>query len=889
MECACLAALPQSPDNTAPIKRISPEDAAGIEGLDIISEDDTWVYYYNDKIEPRIELVLINMHDQGKISDREFAEAMDDPLRERINPGKTVTSRATLSSYFADYTFNCVVEDLMEAYDLSREEARKYIYTRGLRINTTLNPEIQRIMEEEYANLSNFPSIGKYSKDKDGNVLAEDGKVILYNKELLFDEEENYIIPAEEYEWQANGDLLLFKGGKLNFYRTTYGDTVEYTMEFKGMFETDDIVVNENGDTKTILFSRAGHISVPVKYKDRDDDGNLIISAAFFSEKPDAFVKNEDGSLRVPPKYYNLSQRVMQPQSAMVVIDNHSGAIVGMVGGRGIEGKLLYNRATAPRQPGSAIKPLAVYSVALQAGVEGLGNFTTVTPLDDIPISLSNQPWPKNWYSGYRGMTNLRNAVEQSINACSVNMYMQLPPGMSIEFLENMGVTSLVKDGPVNDINASALALGGMTRGISTLEMTAAFATFVNDGVYTPPAPYTTVTNKRGDVILDRRNPETVRVMDESVAQLMTDILRTVVTNGLASAARLTSQPSAGKTGTTSERYDIWFCGLTPKYSASTWIGNDVNIPLDSGSSAASKLWASIMERVGALDERGSFNMNPAYFVSATVDRCSGKFPGELTDLDPRENIRISDYFIKGTEPTENDDAHMLVPVCRHSGYLATPFCSDVVNKICVIRPGGRSWEAMMVEYQFNKLRLDSIPDAVYDVPEFYCPLHNPDVLTYIVSPLYEDGSKLYAGMTYQEIEPEYIYDDWGNIIDIWGNMAVIGEDGRPLRNEDGRMIVYDAVGNHCVADDNGVLHRLDGGEAVTDPFAGMAWKYAPPEDWPPLPPGLVYEVDPATGYVVLDGMSGLPVITEASENPPEEGSEEGAGDESGGNSGENP
>lgn len=852
VEAACLASLPKSPSTLAPIKRIATANVEDPDSLDIITQDADWTIYYNDKIEDRIELVLFNMHDQGKLSDAEYEKACKDKIRDHLNPGLTADSTYEGSTYFADYVVDFVVEDLMKQYGYTRDEARSKVYNGGLQIHSTLNPTIQGIMEEEYANVNNFPSVANLNRDKAGNILGDEGQIILYSKSVLFDGDDNFIIQADEHEWKPDGDLVLFKNNKLNFYKTSVGGNIDYSVEFKNMYQFDDVEKNDSGATRNVLFSRSGVINIPAKYKEKDDEGNLIILADYFKDKPEAFTKNADGTVSVSPDNYDLTQPIMQPQSAMVIVDYSTGYIAGMIGGRGgIEGKLLYNRATNPRQPGSSIKPLAVYSVALQSGVDGEGNYTAATPIDDSPTISGGKPWPKNWYSGYRGVQSLRKAVEQSINCCAVNLFNQLDMEKSISFLQNMGITSLVLEGNVTDRNPAALALGGMCKGVSPLEMAGAYGTFGNFGLHTEPSPYSVVTNKRGDVILTRETPVTTRVMDEAVASLMTDILRTTVTQGLATAAKLNSQPSAGKTGTTSDRYDIWFCGITPKYSAATWIGTDVHICLDSSSTAVTKLWKAVMERVGELDERGTFEMR-GEFVTASVDRFSGMLPTALSSRDPRGGVG-SEIFIKGTEPSQADTWHMVVPVCRETGYLATPSCTDVVNKVCCQRPGGRSWEAYLNAHG-GGLGIRSIPDAVYDIPEYYCPVHNPDAGTYIISPRYSDGIDAYQGMLYDEIEKEYLKDENGNIIDEFGNIAILDAEGKPLLDENGRMIVSDLAGNLCVAGEDGTLIQINGQPAVTDP--GLAEI----STLPPLPVGWHYVIDPATGLVKRDGFTGEPL-----------------------------
>lgn len=722
IECALLASLPQSPNAYAPIKRLATEDVEDFDALDIIDRNDSWTTYYNPDAEDRILLTLYFMHEQGKITDEEYEAAKITPIRDSIDPGSSIIMAET-SSFFADYVVKNVIADLSNEYGMDEEEASDLVYNGGLQIYSTLSLDIQGIVEEEYDKTTNFPAIGYATKDKYGNILDSTGKILLYSMATFFNEDGDFVMSSSEYKWNDDGSLLIYKGNRLNIYKISVKGETDYSVEFKNLYETVD----------GIFYSRAGGAwTIAKEYKNRDDDGNLILSAQFFSDHPGVLSPGENDTLTLDADAYILKQAVMQPQSAMVIMDYENGHIKAMMGGRGVDGRMLYNRATAPRQPGSSIKPLSVYSVALQSGMNGTGDWTAASPIDDAPMKYGGAAWPKNWYEGYTGINTLRNAVEQSINACAVNLWMQLDPQMSVDFLNNMGITTLVEYGTVNDINAAALALGGMTTGISPLEMTGAYGTFGNEGTYIEPICYTSVTNKAGDILLSNE-PITHEVMDPSVSSMMTNILLSTVNNGIASGAKIASQPVAGKTGTTSERYDVWFCGLTPQYSAALWIGNDVNIPMNQGSGAASSLWSKIMQRVCADLPREEFQMT-GEFVSAQVDRLSGKLPSQLSYMDPRGTV-ISEIFIAGTVPTEEDDAHVMVSVCADTGYLATPYCMDIVNKLAVIRPGRMSWEKMLSEYKMDTMTPQSLPDAIYDAPDFYCPLHNPEPGSYPISP----------------------------------------------------------------------------------------------------------------------------------------------------------
>ena len=251
------------------------------------------------------------------------------------------------------------------------------------------------------------------------------------------------------------------------------------------------------------------------------------------------------------------------------------------------------------------------------------------------------------------------------------------------------------------------------------------------------------MTNKYGEVLLEN-TPITTQAMDPGVAFIMTDILRSTVTSGIASAASIGIQPVAGKTGTTTDNFDAWFVGLTPQYAAALWIGNDVSIELSTGSAAASKLWSKIMKQVCAGLTPGSFPSAPENVTSATIDIKSGMQPSDLSALDPQKWTIRSEYFIKGTVPAGIDNVHTYVTICRQSGYLATPMCFDRVSAFGVQRP---------------YIPDPSVADIKYEVPHYYCFIHNPGAEEY---PVNEEAlwSYNWDGMEITEDPPEPEFPD---------------------------------------------------------------------------------------------------------------------------------
>jgi len=725
LECASLASLPQAPDSYALIKKIYPENITNPNNSDILLKGNDFYYVYNDISDSRRENCLKFMNEQGFITDSERSDALATNLKDHLKPSSGSTSE--ISSYFADYVVEQVTNALMEE-GMSEERANRMIYTGGLKIQTTLNSDMQHIAEKEFSNNKNFPSVANLKKDKkNGNIVSDSGSIMLYNYKTYFQPDGDFILNSDEYKKNSDNSLTIYKGKRLKIYNVEVQEKIDCNLQF------NDTYTQEDG----IFYSIDGSIiAIPAKYKTRDDDGNLVIASNLFTEMPKVFKSTSKG-LAISSDYYTMKQKVVQPQSAMVISDPSTGSIKAMVGGRNTVGRLLFNRAIKPRQPGSSIKPISVYGPALQASADAVNSgtsmkfsdssgvsklfgdyFTAASVIDDTPLIIQGKQWPKNWYSGYRGLYTMRESLQQSVNVNAVRIFQQLGVQKSLSFLKKVGVSTIVESsGEANDLNAAALALGGMTKGISPLEMSAAYSTFVNDGKYSEPMAFTKVTNNRGEVLVEN-SPQTTQVMDSGVAFIMRDMLRSVVTHGIGSKAAISKQPAAGKTGTTTDNYDAWFVGFTPQYSAAVWIGNDVNIELSQGSAAAARLWSNIMGKVCAKIPTENYHSKPSNVISVTIDTKSGKLPSSLSSLDPRGTVH-SEYFIKGTEPKTTDNVHSYVTVCSETGYLATPSCPSTRKVLGVKRP-----------YTVSH----SVADIGYEVPHSYCPIHNPDPGKYPVS-----------------------------------------------------------------------------------------------------------------------------------------------------------
>ncbi|WP_039766173.1 transglycosylase domain-containing protein [Caldicellulosiruptor sp. F32] len=298
-------------------------------------------------------------------------------------------------------------------------------------------------------------------------------------------------------------------------------------------------------------------------------------------------------------RYYDKNG-VPQPQAAAVLIDFRTGAVKGIMGGRGnMNAVRLFNRATmSVRQPGSAIKPIAVYALALE---RGYGPWSVIL---DAPFSIGGYA-PKNWYanktgySSYKGYMTLRQALVWSANVPAVKLAYKLGVQNVYENLQKFGFTTLTEE----DKNNLSIAIGGFTYGVKPIELTAAFAAVANGGVYIKPHFITKIEDRYGNTI-NEYSYERKRVMEEKNAQLLTDMLQSVVKTGITIGTSF-NYPVAGKTGTTDDNKDRWFVGYTPDYVLGVWVGEDEPRPLDylDGTNPAVKIFKGIMDKI--VSERG--------------------------------------------------------------------------------------------------------------------------------------------------------------------------------------------------------------------------------------------------------------------------------------------
>lgn len=399
-------------------------------------------------------------------------------------------------------------------------------------------------------------------------------------------------------------------------------------------------------------------------------------------------------------------------QSAMVLIDHKTGQVVGCMGGLGDDvDSVGQNRATqSRRQPGSAIKPIAAVAPALESGI-----ITAATAYDESSTSFGN--YSPNPHSGF-GVVTVRKAIEFSANIVPVKIASELGPSNSVAFLKKLGILTVVsaEDDPKHNDENLSLILGGATIGFTPLDMAAAYATIANDGMYITPTFYTKVEDSNGNIVMEPEQ-ETRRVLSEGNAYILKSILTGPVigADGTASTCRISGQDVAGKTGTTDDNKDRWFCGFTPYYTGATWFGFDqpenlypagANYP-----NRACKLWASVMKKVHA-DLPGARFERPSNIVSARICMDSGK---QATESCART---YTEYFVKGTVPGDCE-GHEKLTICTDTGKIATENCPNTEEKTFIKKP----------EKEDTTLWRTNSGDK-YEVPTETCDVHTKKEIT---------------------------------------------------------------------------------------------------------------------------------------------------------------
>ena len=387
------------------------------------------------------------------------------------------------------------------------------------------------------------------------------------------------------------------------------------------------------------------------------------------------------------------SKRGQDIQSAITIVDNATGHVVALSGGIGEKtGSRGWNRATdTVRPPGSSIKPISVYAPALDMGLLSINTVFDDVPLEahieekdtESPVNAGAEEeepeidtWPDNSYGYNKGLTTVYEAVEDSVNTISLRILQDLvTPQLSYQYLtETFGLKTLVAYKEVNgvifsDIDRAPLSMGGLTEGVSTYEMAAAYGVFANNGIYREPTTFLQVLDSDGHVLLNNDTSGGV-VLKESTVYYINALLENVVSPyGTGKSAQLEGMTVAGKTGTTSSNNDKWFVGYTPYYTAAVWVGYDEMERIQSNSYLAADMWKQVMKPLHEGLEDIGF-LVPEDLVEQKYCKDSGMIATEWCEADPRGGRITKGTFVNGDQPTNYCTVHIPVEVCTASAAI---------------------------------------------------------------------------------------------------------------------------------------------------------------------------------------------------------------------------
>ena len=595
-ECAVIAGITKSPGGYNPIT--NPEANA-----------------------KRREKVLDEMLSLGFITKAEYDEAMaDDPYSRIAEVNQTYVESNNVTSYFVDAVTEQVYNDLIkEGY--SAKQAENLIYRSGIKINTTMDPSIQAIVDEVCSDEENFPRAF----------------------------------------WQLGYQLSIAKAN---------GETIHHSTEMMQKYLNDNNYTDDNyKSTDKMLFRSKAAAEAAIEY----------YKAAVIAEGDN--ILGEKVTLSV------------QPQLSVVIMDQKTGHVKALLGGRGEKNvSKAFNRATAAtRQPGSCFKVLAAYVPSID-----LGTSTLATVQNDAPFAYTNSGneenrLVKNWHEekhGYLGLLNYREGIRWSRNVITVKAMTILTPEVGMDYLLNFGFTTLLpetNEAGYTDVNQS-LCLGGITRGVTNLELTAAYAAIANEGKYIEPTLYTTVLDKHGNVLLDKTDNRPKQIIRKTTAWLITDAMEDVINEGTGTKARVANMTVAGKTGTTTDNMDVWISGYTPYYTGSVWLGFDNNNKQlsDAEQSTHSIIFSKIMTKVHEGLANKPIMEKPEEIIEVQVCSQSGKLPTPgMCD-----SHVYTEYFAEGTQPMTYCDVHLSGGVvCQMDHMLATQYCPYKGNGTIVTLP----------------------------------------------------------------------------------------------------------------------------------------------------------------------------------------------------------
>ena len=611
-----------------------------------------------------------------------------------INLGQnTLGVKAAAQRYFNKPTYQLTLSECAVIASITQNPSR---------LNPISHPEANA--ERRAKVLRNMLKHGYITQAEHDEALADDvySRIATVNEETKSNSVYTYFV--DEVTEQVLEDLMEIKGyDERQAYNLLYsgGLGIFTTQDTEIQAICDEVFGNEENYPENVKWYLNYVLTVKKANGDKENHSTEMFRSHFrqfdssfnllYSSKDDAYAAIEEYKAAVMEDGDTVDgERVTltpQPQVSITIEDQATGHIVAMVGGRGTkEASRTLNRATnTTRQPGSTFKTLSTYAPALDSA-----GLTLADVQNDAPYNYaSGRPVSNWWGKEYRGLLSLRYGIAQSANIVAVKTMTQITPQLGFDYLLNFGFTTLVdrrieKDGTVVSDIGQPLALGGITDGVTNMELNAAYAAIANQGNYVKPKLYTKIVDHNGNVLIDNTTPIKKQVIKESTAWLLTNAMEDVVNGrGTGGSTNFGNMAIAGKTGTTTDYKDVWFAGYTPYYTATVWTGYDNNVSLKSSAekNLSKTLWKQVMSKIHENLEYRSFPMASG-IVTAAVCSKSGKLPIQGVC----DGCITTEYFAEGTVPTTTCDVHYFSNICAYTGLTATEECPfkqpSIVEKI---------------------------------------------------------------------------------------------------------------------------------------------------------------------------------------------------------------
>ncbi|MDY3052582.1 MAG: transglycosylase domain-containing protein [Ndongobacter sp.] len=668
-QCATLAGVVQAPSDYSLYETYRPSTVTDQRVLgETTINGDRYIAVYNPLAYERSKYVLEQMLKNGAITQEEYDQAIQEDVAATVRP--PAKRAANLSTYFTDLVKDQAIVLLMDSQNISRSEASQLLYYGGLTVTATVDLELQRKLEDQFASMNTIlngdtsgassPMNLELDYDDYGNIVNDDGYLQYFQRGNLMTSDLRVFIPDGQYSINADGSLTI-DSLRIDPY-SDYLDLADfYTVDEQGILRTH----------------RVGTIPVETTHLLRDQGSRFTLSADFLAKNAN-FYSSVEGGIALNKDYYQVDDTgVMQPQSACAVIENTTGEIKAIVGGREQEGYHFLNRASSfPRQPGSSLKPLAVYAGVLDSG------YNLASTMDDTPVDvLDGDVWPYNAYGSYYGILTVRNALKYSSNPVAVKWLDKITVSASKEYLSRFGIINRAhperdtfieasEDASANDEHR-ALALGAVTEGFTPLTMASGYQAIGNNGQHIEALAISSIVGSDGKVYFKNEHTATEALTPEINYQLLSALMDVANQPGYTAYSQIDGIDTAGKTGTTEGRSDLWFIGTTPYYTTAVWMGSDnANLQLSGTSAIPVQFYGALTRTIHEGLEPASFT-RPEGIFETDVCTISGQKPTAACAADPRYPI-ITEIVSEKTAPKDNCKAHVWRDVDKRNNLLAT-------------------------------------------------------------------------------------------------------------------------------------------------------------------------------------------------------------------------